>query len=55
MKSIENRRARHKYFILETYEAGIALRGSEIKSIREGKADLRDSYCIIEDNEIFVI
>jgi len=55
MKSIENRKARHTYFILETYEAGIALKGSEVKSLRSGKADLRDSYCVIEDGEVFAM
>lgn len=55
MSSIENRKARHNYFVLETYEAGIALRGSEAKSLREGKADLRDSYCVIEGGEVFVV
>ncbi|MDO9576231.1 MAG: SsrA-binding protein SmpB [bacterium] len=55
MKSIENRKARHTYFILETYEAGIALKGSEVKSLRSGKADLRDSYCVIEDGEVFAV
>jgi len=55
MESIENRKARHTYFILETNEAGIALKGSEVKSLREGKADLRDSYCVIEDGEIYVV
>lgn len=55
MKSIENRKARHTYFIFETNEAGIALKGSEVKSLREGKADLRDSYCVIEDGEIYVV
>ena len=40
----QNRRARHDYDILETYEAGIVLVGSEVKSLREGKAQLRDSY-----------
>ncbi len=55
MKSIKNRKARHNYFILETYEAGIALKGSEVKSLRKGTADLRDSYCVIEDGEVFVV
>ncbi len=55
MKSIKNRKARHDYTILETLEAGVALKGSEVKSIREGKADLRDSYCLIEDAEIFAV
>ena len=40
----ENRKARHEYFILETYEAGIALTGTEVKSLRAGKCNLKDSY-----------
>ncbi|RHW58729.1 SsrA-binding protein, partial [Clostridium botulinum] len=40
----ENRKARHDYFIEETYEAGIELVGTEVKSIRQGKANLKDSY-----------
>ncbi|NJK28045.1 MAG: SsrA-binding protein, partial [Coleofasciculaceae cyanobacterium SM2_3_26] len=40
----DNRQARYLYEILETYEAGIALKGTEVKSIREGKANLRDGY-----------
>ncbi len=55
MKSIENRRARHFYTTIETYEAGIALKGSEVKSIREGRADIRDSYCMVENGEVFIL
>jgi len=55
MKSIENRRARQFYTAIETYEAGIALKGSEVKSIREGRADLRDSYCMVENGEVFIL
>ena len=40
----ENRKARHEYFILDTYEAGIALTGTEVKSLRAGKCNLKDSY-----------
>lgn len=50
----ENRKARHDYFIHETYEAGIELRGTEVKSLRAGKANLRDSYAEVKDGEIFV-
>lgn len=50
----ENRKARHDYFIHETYEAGLELKGTEVKSLRVGKANLRDSYGIIKDGEIFV-
>ncbi|MGI5838111.1 MAG: SsrA-binding protein SmpB [bacterium] len=50
----ENRKARHDYFIEETYEAGIALTGTEVKSLRAGKANLRDSYARIENGEIYL-
>ncbi len=49
-----NRRARHEYFILETYEAGIALQGSEIKSIRAGQISLAEAYVRIEVNEAWL-
>lgn len=47
----ENRKARHDYFIHETYEAGIALVGTEVKALREGKANLKDSFAIIKNGE----
>ncbi len=50
----ENRKARHDYFIHETYEAGIELRGTEVKSLRAGKANLRDSYAEVRNGEVFV-
>ncbi len=50
-----NRKARHDYFVDETYEAGIALYGTEVKSIRLGQVNLKDSYCRIIDNELYVI
>ncbi|AWZ47865.1 SsrA-binding protein [Clostridiaceae bacterium 14S0207] len=50
----ENRKAFHDYFIEETYEAGISLVGTEVKSIRAGKANLKDSYAYIKDREVFV-
>jgi SsrA-binding protein len=50
-----NRRARHDYFIDETYEAGVALLGSEVKSLRDGKANLVDSYAQIRNGEAFLI
>lgn len=54
-KSItENRKARHEYFILETYEAGIELVGTEVKSIRLGAVNLKDSWCSIDNGEIFI-
>jgi len=47
-----NRRARHDYEILDTFEAGIALRGSEVKTLREGRASLQDAYAVVEDGEV---
>jgi SsrA-binding protein len=49
-----NRKARHDYHVEETYEAGIALLGSEVKSIREGRANLRDSYAAFREGELFL-
>ena len=51
----ENRRARHDYHIHETFEAGIVLTGTEIKSLRGGRANLTDSYARIENGELFLI
>ena len=51
----QNRRAGHEYFLLERFEAGISLRGTEVKSIREGKANLRDAYGLIKDDEAFLL
>jgi len=50
----ENRKARHDYFVLESYEAGIELVGTEVKSIRQGGVNLKDSWCSIDKGEIFV-
>ncbi len=50
----QNKKARHDYFVLETYEAGIELFGTEVKSIRKGKINLKDSWCNIDAGEIFV-
>jgi SsrA-binding protein len=50
----ENRKAFHDYHILETLEAGVALLGTEVKSIREGRVNLRDSYARVEDGEVFL-
>ena len=47
-----NRRARHDYEILDTFEAGIALRGSEVKTLREGRASLQDAYAGVENGEV---
>jgi len=49
-----NKKARHDYFIEETYEAGIELVGTEVKSIRQGKVNLKDSYASIKGSEVFV-
>lgn len=49
-----NRKARHDYHILDSYEAGMVLEGTEIKSMREGKVNLRDSYVIVRDGEAWV-
>lgn len=50
-----NRKARHDYFIEDTYEAGISLAGTEVKSLRQGTVNLKDSYCIIKDGELFMV
>jgi SsrA-binding protein len=52
--AISNRKARHDYHILETYEAGIALRGPEVKSLRAGKANLQDSFARVDKGEIYL-
>ncbi|MEB3249866.1 MAG: SsrA-binding protein SmpB [Merismopediaceae bacterium] len=51
----DNRQARHLYEILETYEAGIELKGTEVKSIRAGKVNLRDGYVLIRNGEALLI
>ena len=48
-----NRKARHDYFVDETYEAGIELFGTEVKSLRAGTVNLKDSFCKVEDGEMF--
>lgn len=50
----DNRKARHDYFVLETYEAGIELVGTEVKSIRQGSVNLKDSWCSIDKGELWV-
>lgn len=50
----QNRRARHDYEVLETYEAGIVLVGCEVKSLREGRVQLRDSFAKVEDGELWL-
>lgn len=51
----ENRKARHDYFIEEVYEAGIELCGTEVKSLRAGNVNLKDSYCDIDGGELFAL
>ena len=50
-----NKRARHDYHILETWEAGLVLTGTEVKSLRNGKANLADSYAVVRGGELFLI
>ena len=51
---MENRKARHDYHLLERYEAGLVLQGTEVKSLRAGKVTIRDSFARVEGNEIFL-
>ena len=51
----DNRKARHDYFVEDTYEAGIVLVGCEVKSIRQGQVNLRDSFAIIKNGEVFAV
>jgi SsrA-binding protein len=50
----QNRKARHDYSILDTYEAGVALMGTEVKSLRMGRASLVDAYATVDDGEVFL-
>ena len=50
----QNKKAFHDYFVIESYEAGIELFGTEVKSIRQGKINLKDAWCGIDNGEIFV-
>jgi len=52
---VENRKAPHDYFIEERYEAGLALEGWEVKAIRAGRAQLKEAYVIVRDEELFLI
>jgi len=54
-KVAQNRRARHDYEILETFECGIALEGAEVKSLRLGQATLQDAYARVEDGEVYLV
>ena len=49
-----NRKARHEYFIEETYECGIELKGTEVKSMRQGKVNLTDGYASVDNSEVFI-
>ncbi len=50
-----NRKARHDYFVEDTYEAGIALYGTEVKSVRAGQINLKDSYCSVKNGELYAL
>ena len=50
----QNRQAHHEYFVLEQYEAGIELAGTEVKSIRQGRVNLKDAYCTVDRGELFL-
>jgi len=51
----QNRKARHDYFIEESYEAGMVLQGTEVKALREGRVNLKDGYARIKDGEVFLM
>jgi SsrA-binding protein len=51
----QNRKARHNYFIEDSYEAGMVLKGTEVKALREGKVNLKDGYARIKDGELFLM
>ena len=51
----QNRKARHDYFIEESYEAGMVLQGTEVKALREGRVNLKDGYARIRDGEVFLM
>lgn len=50
-----NKKARHDYFIKDIYEVGISLSGTEVKSIRQGKVSIKESYCSIKNGEVFIL
>jgi SsrA-binding protein len=52
--AITNRKARHEYFVLDTYECGVVLKGAEVKSIRNGRANLQDAYARVDDGEVWL-
>lgn len=51
----QNKKARHEYFIEDTYECGMSLYGTEVKSMRAGRVNLKDSYCLVKNGELYVI
>jgi SsrA-binding protein len=51
----DNRKARHDYFVIETYEAGVELFGTEVKSLRAGTVNMKDSYCEVDAGELFAL
>ncbi len=51
---LNNRRARHEYLVLESIEVGIVLRGTEVKSVRDGKLNVQDAYATVQDGELFL-
>ena len=52
---VQNRRARHDYYIEDRYEAGMVLMGSEVKSMRAGKVSLQEAYCLVQGGEVFLV
>ena len=50
----QNKKAFHEYFVEESFEAGIALTGTEVKSLREGKANIKEAWCAVENGELFI-
>ena len=50
-----NRKARHEYFVEETYECGLALHGTEVKSMRQGRVNLKEAFCQVKNGEMWVI
>ena len=53
--AVQNRRARHEYHVLDTWEAGIVLQGTEVKSLRDGKAQIKDGYAMVRDGEVWLL
>lgn len=51
----QNKKARHDYFIEDSFEAGLALQGWEVKSVRDGRVQLREAYVVLKDNEVWLI